>query len=88
MKISEITVDFSNAKIRDKVWAFVYGEGEITAKHENRIVVYFYNRVTTSFRPDGKINISDKFPTLLHSEPELIKINDNSVNSKRKKNLI
>ena len=79
MKISDIEEDFSNDKIGNKVWAFTYGEGEITAMHENRIVVYFYNRVTTSFRSDGKIKASDKFPTLLHSEPKLIKINDNSI---------
>lgn len=85
MKISNVKEDFSNDKIGNKVWAFTHGEGEITAINEDRIVIYFYNRVTTSFRLDGKINISDKFPTLLHSEPELIKINDNSINSKRKK---
>ena len=70
MKISEIVVDFSNAEIGSKVWAFVYGHGEIITKHEGRIVVYFYNRVTTSFRLDGKIKAEDKFPTLLPSEPE------------------
>ena len=71
MKISEIVVDFSNAEIGDKVWAFVYGDGEITAKHEGRVVVWFYTRITTSFRLDGKLDKKDKFPTLLHSEPEL-----------------
>lgn len=67
--------EFEKAKVGDKVYCLIHGEGKIISILHNipfPIEVHFNGRGVSNYTLDGKINITDNTPRLYWSKPEII----------------
>ena len=61
--------DFSNAKVGDKVFDILYGEGFISSIDNTPYPINVeFDLTNESYKIDGKPNIQSKLPTLYHNK--------------------